>query len=189
MLLNIAHTLPSSRSNGPGLRAVLWVQGCRIECAGCHNPFLWEHSPRRIHSVEEIAAWIEKLDVRGLTLSGGEPFEQSLALAELCRTIREAGRDVMAFSGFTHEELKTDVRPFTRRLLAEVDLLIDGPYIGELRCAEPLRGSSNQQLHFLTQRISPEEVADLPRSELIIGTNDVMITGFSIERLARMVRR
>lgn len=188
MLLNIAHTLPSSRSNGPGLRAVLWVQGCKIQCAGCHNPSLWEHTPRRIHSVGEIAAWLERLDVRGLTLSGGEPFEQSLALAELCRNIRAAGRDVVAFSGFTHEELKTDVRPFSSRLLAEVDLLIDGPYIAELRCAEPLRASSNQRLHFLTQRISPEEVADLPRSELIVWTNDVMITGFEVERLTRMVR-
>ena len=188
MLVNLAHTLPASRANGPGLRAVIWVQGCGMHCVGCHNPSLWRHVVRRVHPVDELARWVLRQSGRGLTLSGGEPFEQSLALLELARIVREAGKDVVAFSGFTREQLDGGIRPFSRELLAEVDLLIDGPYEASMPAREGLRGSSNQRLHFLTGRISSAEIVDLPRLEVTLGEEKACVTGFSVDALSAMGR-
>lgn len=178
MTLNLAHLLPSSRANGPGLRAVLWVQGCSLRCPGCRNPRLWSHGLRRVLPVGDLVRWVLAQDGRGLTLSGGEPFEQARALAPLCRTVRAAGRDVVAFSGFTRAQLEAGVRPSTRDLLAEVDLLVDGPFVAAERSGDALRGSRNQALHFLSGRIRPEEVAELPRAELVLGEHVGVLTGF-----------
>lgn len=190
MLLNVAHLLVASRANGPGLRTVIWVQGCSLRCAGCRNPDLWQPALRRVLPVDDLARWSMARGGRGLTLSGGEPFEQSRPLASLCRTWRAAGRDVVAFSGFTRAELEAGVRPFTRDLLAEVDLLVDGPFVAAERSVDDvLRGSRNQRLHFLSDRIRPEELAALPRAELVLGEDEGVLTGFPSGELDVLWRR
>lgn len=161
-VLRVAAFEPRSEVNGPGVRAVVWVQGCPREpiCPGCYNPaFLPMQGPAEIVTASEMAARIFALpDIAGITLSGGEPFAQAAALAALARLVKSRGLTVMVFSGRTLRELRASNDPSVAALLAETDLLVDGPFVRERRGALPLRSSDNQELHFLSGRIRPEDV-------------------------------
>lgn len=190
-LLNLHDAVAPSRANGPGARAVLFVQGCSLACPGCHNPDTWRAEVRRVATVDAVAAWYRSFrGLRGITLSGGEPFEQAWALARLCSALRREGADVVAFSGLTRGELEGAARPHARALLAEVDLLVDGRFEVERAGSDVLRGSSNQRLHFLTDRIRPRDVEALPRSELVLGgSGRARVTGFGTAAARRLLGR
>lgn len=189
LLINLADSAAYSTANGPGERAVLWVQGCSLHCKGCHNPQTWAQVPRRVATVESVIMWFRsKPGLRGLTLSGGEPFEQAMALATLSRELRALGADVIVFSGFTREEIEGGVRPHAAELLRETDLLIDGRYLRNRPTSLPMRGSANQRLHFLTNRIEPEEIDRLPRGEWIGDGTRGVVSGFALQDLARLLR-
>jgi anaerobic ribonucleoside-triphosphate reductase activating protein len=91
--------------------------------------------------------------LRGVTFSGGEPFAQAESLSTLAESLSDAGLDVITYTGYTHEQLKSSGRPGWKRLLAATDILVDGPYVRELKTNLPMRGSSNQRLIFLTDRL------------------------------------
>jgi len=134
---------------GPSVRAVLWVQGCQLACPGCLVPNSWSRRGGERHTVSDLVDWVLAIeDIEGLTLSGGEPTEQTSALVELITRLREH-RDlgVVCYTGHYLEELGAD-----HPLLRHVDLLIDGPYRKELHADLLWRGSSNQRLHWLTPR-------------------------------------
>lgn len=189
-LISVADLLAPSFCNGPGVRAVLYVQGCELRCPGCHNPHTWDKNGGRALTVDALLDWYRSIPkLRGLTLSGGEPFEQAGPLAALCRAVRELGGDVVAFSGFVRSEIESAVRPFARELLAEVDLLIDGPYIASQACDLPLRGSANQAMHFLSGRIDSSEITRLPRSEWVGREGQGRVSGFQVRKLARLLTR
>ena len=136
---------------GPGTRYVVWVSGCHRNCPGCIAPD--SHDMTKGYPVEAGAlAWDILLSgVDGLTISGGEPFLQALALAEMVRTVRQRkDLGVIVYTGFTYEELLR--MPQAQSLLEQTDLLIDGPYIQELDDGLSLRGSSNQRTILLTKR-------------------------------------
>lgn len=152
--LNIAGFLPRSAVNGPGTRAVLWVQGCPRRCSGCFNrPFqpFTPAIPATADRLYEMIAAIPGID--GVTFSGGEPFAQAGPLAELGEKLRAAGLSVVTYSGYTVEELSEGDDPAWPALLAATDLLIAGPFIAELARPDLLKGSSNQQVIFLGTRI------------------------------------
>lgn len=137
--LNLMGYVDESQVNGPGSRAVVWVQGCKRECAGCFNTASWSFETNELISVTEVA---EKILANpgntGVTFSGGEPFWQAEALAELAQTVKKAGLNVMSFSGFTLEELQGDkAPPQAAKLLKELDILIDGPYVESLAINSP----------------------------------------------------
>ncbi|MDJ0727749.1 MAG: 4Fe-4S single cluster domain-containing protein [Prochloraceae cyanobacterium] len=137
--LNLMGYVDESQVNGPGSRAVVWVQGCKRECAGCFNTASWSFETNELISVAEVA---EKILANpgntGVTFSGGEPFWQAEALAELAQTVKKAGLNVMSFSGFTLEELQGDkAPPQAAKLLKELDILIDGPYVESLAINSP----------------------------------------------------
>lgn len=141
---------------GPGRRAVLWVQGCSLACAGCLVPRSWPAQSGFLRSVEWLADWVEGLpEIEGLTLSGGEPMEQAAALAVFIKKIRER-RDlgVVCYTGYRLEELAS---PSQGELLGQVDLLIDGRYLRAQHDDLLWRGSANQRLIYLTQRYQPAE--------------------------------
>ncbi|WP_437951566.1 4Fe-4S single cluster domain-containing protein [Sorangium sp. So ce296] len=189
MLLNLADAVAPSFANGPGARAVLWVQGCSIHCPGCHNPHTWSARPVRVCDTESVVRWYRSTpSLRGVTLSGGEPFEQARALAAVCRILRSDGSDVVAFSGYTREQLEDGVVPHSKLLLREVDLLIDGPYKAEEASRLTLRGSRNQRLHFLTDRIAPGDLDGIPSAEWIGRGERVRMTGFAISLLEGLWR-
>lgn len=151
IFLNVADVRHRSQVNGPGLRSVVWVQGCSRKCPGCINPHTHAHKPVKLLDPEELGHKLANIkDTIGITMSGGEPFEQAQACAILAETIKAAGKSVMVFTGFSFEELKESTEPSVRRFLKTIDLIIAGPFVQELKCESKFwRASSNQTVHFL----------------------------------------
>jgi anaerobic ribonucleoside-triphosphate reductase activating protein len=153
--LRVGARVPVTRAEGPGARFALWVSGCSLRCPGCCNPHLFAPDGAPIAAaalVAEVAA--VRAEIEGLTVLGGEPFEQAPALAEVCAGVRALGLSVIVFSGFSREELA--LRPDAGPLLATLDVLVDGRY--DARQPERTRrwvGSENQRFHYLTDRYSP----------------------------------
>ncbi|AUB81687.1 hypothetical protein THSYN_12420 [Candidatus Thiodictyon syntrophicum] len=179
--VRVAAYLPRSRANGPGLRSVLWVQGCPQRCPGCFNPAFLPCDGGRVVPVVAVADWVLAApDTEGLSLSGGEPFAQAAPLADLAERVRAAGKGVLIFTGHTAAALRTDTDADTRRLLAAADLLVAGPYRQESPIRHPLLASANQELIFLTGRYRHAELGPR-RTEFRIGADGAMtVTGFPL---------
>lgn len=142
-------TAPDSIVDGPGLRFAVFVQGCSHGCPGCHNPDSQPCGGGTVRAIDDLVADIaaNKL-AQGVTISGGEPFEQAAACAELARQCRALGLNVWTYSGYTYEQLAAGVPdPAARDLLQQTDVLVDGPFV-QVRHSFELkwRGSSNQRL-------------------------------------------
>ena len=141
---------PESIVDGPGFRYVVFVQGCPHHCPGCHNPQSHAFGCGTKRTVDELIEEMrENPLLSGVTLSGGEPFCQAEALCELAQRVREMGKTVFAYSGYTLEQLleKGKAEPAVRRLLSLTDTLVDGPYIEAQRDLElQFRGSRNQRV-------------------------------------------
>lgn len=139
---------------GHGVRAGIWTQGCTIHCAGCLSRDTWAADPRTAVPVSAVLGWLTSLPgpVDGVTISGGEPFEQPVALAELLRGIAAwrgaAPVDVLVYSGrvFSRLSRATD----SREILDLCDAVVAGPYVDRLNAGSPLKGSANQRIVPLT---------------------------------------
>lgn len=179
--VNLHDFVPRSRANGPGERAVVWVQGCPRRCPGCFNPDTLPFVTKQLVTVDELESRILAQEgIDGVTFSGGEPFAQAGALAELAKKLHEHGLTVVCYTGYTLKQLKAGNRSDWNALLSEVDLLIDGPFTQEQRCHEPYRGSANQILHLLTNRIRLEEVHGQSQTAefTLCAGGDIQQTGF-----------
>lgn len=158
--LRWARFLPATHAEGPGQRAAVWTQGCSVHCPGCFNPQLWTtRAGVRSDPVALGAAWARsarEAGSEGLTILGGEPFDQADAAATVAEAFRAAGMSVMVFSGYTHAHLREQRRADIDRLLAATDLLCDGPYLKELpETHRPWIGSQNQSIRALTEVYAP----------------------------------
>ncbi len=144
--LRIAGTIGESIVDGPGIRYVLFTQGCPHGCVGCHNPQTHDFAGGKEVTVDTLLADITKNPfVKAVTLSGGEPFCQPAALAQLAASLKEKGYHLMCYTGYTFEQLlqKEDARP----LLEQLDLLVDGPFVLDRKNIElKFRGSDNQRV-------------------------------------------
>ena len=131
--------------DGPGFRTSIYCAGCRHKCAGCHNPQSWAFDGGQEMTVEQILRVIESDPYANVTFSGGDPMYQAAGFAELAREIhRRTNKDIWCYTGFTFESL---INQDQRELLAELDVLVDGPFIEKLRDGDLLfRGSSNQRI-------------------------------------------
>lgn len=195
--VNMAAFLQRSEANGPGLRAVVWVQGCPFRCEGCANPDFLDFTPRELVPARELARRILGIEgIDGVTFTGGEPFAQALALAEVAHRVRNAGLTVATYTGYTYEQLRAGNSDWAA-LLQETDLLIDGPYVDTLAGDVRWRGSTNQRLIHLSPqgcRLRPphDTVEDTPRFELHVSGDEIVMTGFpsdkEAERLLRVLR-
>jgi anaerobic ribonucleoside-triphosphate reductase activating protein len=178
-LLRVHRFLPGSRANGPGLRAVLWLQGCSLGCPGCFNPETHTFSGGERVSVDILFQRILTLGktIEGLTLSGGEPLQQRRPLLALLERVRaETSLSVLLLTGFTWPEIGQ--MPEVDRLLACVDVLVAGRYDASQRLARHLQGSANKTIHFLTNRYSLADLETVPPAEVVItGTGEVLISG------------
>src|SRR5271157_1358578 len=181
LLLRVHHFEPSSRANGPGLRAVLWVQGCSLACPGCFNPqthtsIAGENWP--ISSLKDkILA--RRDDLEGFTISGGEPLQQRPALQALLKRIKqETALSVLLFSGYTWTEIQK-MRKIAG-LLDYVDVLIAGRYEASQRLASSLIGSANKTAHFLTSRYTINDLQEVPVAEIILSElGEIHFTGIN----------
>jgi anaerobic ribonucleoside-triphosphate reductase activating protein len=152
--IRIAGYLCESVVDGPGLRCVIFTQGCPHNCPGCHNPET--HSFDGGYITDTAALW-NKIKanpmLQGITFSGGEPFMWGHELSVIGSAAHEKKLTVMTYSGYTFEELreKADKDTGVRELLTVTDWLIDGPYIETQRdLSLRFRGSKNQRILDIT---------------------------------------
>lgn len=170
-LLRIHDFLPASRANGPGWRAVVWVQGCTLNCPGCFN--LETHDPEGGERMpvaalfRRIAALVEGIE--GLSISGGEPFQQPRSLLCLLRRVRqETNLSVLVFTGYTLGEIRG--MPEVEPLLAYIDVLVAGRYdvTQHLSDSLGLRSSANQTVHLLSEHYTMDDLRAVPPAEVIL---------------------
>lgn len=179
MQLRVHDVEPRSRANGPGVRFVVWFQGCDLGCAGCFNP--GTHGPRagRATTIAELEAQLAATPgVEGVTLSGGEPMQQPEAALAWLEVARARGLSTLMFSGYALDELRA--LPHGPDVLARLDVLIDGRYVARERLGEGLRGSANQRIRLLSPRYTLADVEATPVAEIRIGpTGELVLTGVS----------
>lgn len=139
---------------GPGPCVVIWTQGCSIGCGECTSPDTWDRGRGLWASIADVAAWATATGLERLTLSGGEPAEQAGPLVELLDSLRRSRPwMVTCYSGRYRQALEASGDPAVDGLLGRLDLLIDGPYVAGLHAPVAWRGSTNQTLHRLSDRI------------------------------------
>jgi anaerobic ribonucleoside-triphosphate reductase activating protein len=147
--MRIAGISKGSIVDGPGIRAVVYFQGCKHKCPGCHNPETHPMDGGVEMMVDEIVSYLDFSHLRGVTLSGGDPFFQAAEAATLARKINSMGFDVVTYTGFTWEQLVriAESDQGFKALIEASWLIVDGPYIEAQRHLNLAhRGSKNQRI-------------------------------------------
>lgn len=147
-VIDISGYAPNSITDGPGLRFGVFCQGCNHHCPGCHNPETHEFGIGTKVDVEDIYRMIKKDPiVRGVTFSGGEPFDQAEGFYELAKLLKADGYELAAYSGYTYEQLTRNTEDYKYKLLSLLDILVDGPFVLAKRSLSAgFRGSTNQRV-------------------------------------------
>ena len=165
-ILRVHGFLPASYVNGPGRRAVVWVQGCTLACPGCFNPETHPAGTGDRLPVEDLFARINALDaIQGVTVSGGEPLQQPRAVAALLRRIKaETALSTLVFTGYTWDEAQRRAPD----VLACTDVLLAGRY----------RPDRPKSVHCLTDRYTQADLAAVPPAEVVIDPDgSVVLSG------------
>ena len=151
-----------SVSDGPSLRAVLFFQGCKHHCPNCHNPQTWDFHDGCEYTVAELLRQL--LDtplIKGITLSGGDPFFQPLAAIQIAHAFHQRGKDVWAYTGFTWNNLLEKKDTARYELAKSCDVLVDGPFILAQRCLDlPFLGSINQRLIWVKESLKQGRIVE-----------------------------
>ena len=158
--LRISGIAEESIVDGPGLRYVLFTQGCPHHCKGCHNPETHDPQGGVLRDTNDLLQLFEENPLlSGVTFSGGEPFMQPGPLAIMAREVKKAGKTVVVYTGYTLEQLAAERNSAVHDLLLLTDTLIDGPYVESLRDPDLIfRGSSNQRV------LNRDVIADVLRT-------------------------
>jgi anaerobic ribonucleoside-triphosphate reductase activating protein len=186
--LNIMGYVSESEVNGPGRRAVIWLQGCLRHCPGCFNPDSWSFEINKPVSIASLARFIlDNPRNEGVTFSGGEPFWQATALAQLANLVKSAGLNVMSFTGFTLAQLRSKNAPAgAQELLSQLDILVDGPFIQELAINSPYSpvSSLNQKIHVFNPALQNQINWSSDQMEIhILKDGSRIVTGYRGEYL------
>jgi len=172
-----------SKVNGPGLRFVLWTQGCSKGCKNCFNPETWSFEKYKSLTPLEIFELIKNSNVSGVTITGGDPLEQPEELLELLILLESLNlsNGIIFFTGYTIDEINKDF--LLRKSLNYIDVLIDGRFEKDKRISSSLRGSENQNIIYFSSKIKEEELNIDQEVEVGILDNEMYVTGFpSISR-------
>ena len=166
--IRLAGVVTQSITDGPGLRFTVFTQGCPHKCKGCHNPETWDFDGGKDYNIDDLLSDFDSNPLlKGATLSGGEPLVRAGELLPFAKAIKERGKDIVCFTGFLFEDIleksKTDAD--LAEILKYIDILVDGPFVLELRdISDRFKGSSNQR------------VIDIPKSfdagEVVIWSDD-----------------
>jgi len=158
--MRVAGIIQDSIVDGPGLRCAIYVQGCGFRCEGCHNPGTWDENGGFEMRLDDIISDMRSNPLTdGLTLTGGEPFDQAAGCITLAAAARSQGLNVWVYSGSTFEELleKTKNDPETDRLLRLSDVLVDGRFILSKRTlSRKWYGSENQRVIDVQKSLAAE---------------------------------
>ena len=156
-MIRVAGELFDSLANGPGMRYVLFTQGCKIGCPECQNKHTWSMNGGVLMTYEEIINHInESPFITGVTLSGGDPIDQAQQTSELCLKIKEERPDlnIMLYTGRTLEQLKALKNKHIETILNTIDYLVDGRFESDkIEGASTYTGSSNQKIYDLKKNI------------------------------------
>lgn len=150
MDLQVAGFLEHSTVNGLGFRSVVFLSGCPHHCPDCQNEAMQAYDYGETITQDELLSRILKNKplIDGVTFSGGEPFEQSSALLPLAQKLKAEGLNLWCYTGYTYKQLLEDEHK--KRLLAEIDVLVDGLFLKQLMDPNlKYRGSSNQHIYAL----------------------------------------
>lgn len=177
--MNIAHIEESSFIYGPGRRFVIWVQGCSIHCKGCWNKGMWSFEDKVILSIRNLLHKIEteKEIIDGITLLGGEPLDQFAEVSELLIECKKLGMSTMLFTGYEMIEIEEKQMSL---IFDNLDILITGRYDKTKRTLNhQWIGSTNQQIHFLTDRYANYKIENNNYTEVTINEDGrTTILGF-----------
>lgn len=158
-MIRLASVTAHSSVDGPGLRTVVWFQGCPHHCVGCHNPKTQSVDKGYCVTIDELILKIESLHNKKITLSGGDPFLQALPLLELVERLESLGYNIWCYTGYTFEECL--IHPVFKACLRHMDMLVDGRFILEqMDHTLMFRGSKNQQIIDLKQYFELNTIND-----------------------------
>lgn len=180
LLINIHSVIPFSRINGSGARLVIFFQGCNGSCSDCFNPETHSFEEKSLLTSSEIFTRHFVNGIEGITISGGEPFEQPSGLLEILKAAKNNhGLSTIVYTGFTYENL-TDKMDF-KEIFEYIDVLIDGRYEKSNSESSLLaRGSTNQNFNFLNNRYSIKDFYIPGKVEYTVSKDgSVVQTGFS----------
>lgn len=146
-MLKLAGIVPDSVVDGPGIRVVVFCQGCPHRCPGCHNSDTWDMEGGSAFSEEQLYEIVTSNPLsKAVTFSGGEPFAQAHEIAQAARRLKAQGYEIASYSGYTFEQLQNGTEA-QKELLNVIDILIDGPFVLEEKSLNlNFRGSKNQRV-------------------------------------------
>ena len=175
--IRIHAVLHGSTANGPGMRSVVWTQGCSIRCPGCFNPETHALGEGELLDINELALRIFEAGTDGLTLTGGEPTDQLPEVHQLCEQYRKiCDRSIILYTGRTIDEIVQ--LPQGNALLNVIDVAITGRFVADLREETQQWGSSNQTLLMLSKRLLPGSFTNRHTELFIQQDGTIIITGF-----------
>ncbi len=185
MFLRLAEIVESTRAEGPGLRMAIWFQGCPLRCRGCCNPEMlsfrggsrWDLSDL----LDRVTQAKQRSSIEGITLLGGEPFAHAEGASAIAVAARAMNLSVMVFSGYLLADLRARCDSRVDALLTHTDILVDGPYDQDR--PDTVRrwiGSTNQRIHFLSDRYRPDDECWKRSNTLEIRLSDgeLAVNGF-----------
>ncbi|MBN1772532.1 MAG: radical SAM protein [Deltaproteobacteria bacterium] len=180
LTLRVHALLERSYANGPGCRAVVWVQGCSLRCDGCCNPGAQDPDGGHPVPVANLLARVRSIEgIEGITLSGGEPLQQAEAVGELLQEVRSTtGLSVVLFTGYAWDRVNR--QPDLATVAGLADIVVAGPFVQGLRLERGLRGSSNQTVHLLTDRYTLADLEAVPEVEVVLHDDATVVTGIAV---------
>ncbi|MHA1945000.1 MAG: 4Fe-4S single cluster domain-containing protein [Candidatus Hodarchaeales archaeon] len=188
--IRLSNIIPISEANGPGPHYTIWVQGCNLRCNGCFNPHTHDPDGGYLQPIpdllQKIASLWHKNEIKGVTITGGEPLQQIKSLTSLIRGVKDIGNiGIIILTGFSQVQCyklsEFDIiKQFT-------DVLIAGPFKKNQKLQEGIRGSSNKEVILFTDQYSQEEFSVIPPIEIFIDKEgSLSITGIKPEILNSM---
>lgn len=171
---------------GYGKRIGIWTIGCTHGCPQCSNPELWAKDNSKDISISEIIECVNQVkEADGVTITGGDPFEQPDSLLLLVEALRESGyRDIIVYSGYTYDELLKKGK-IEREILENIGILVDGLYKDDLNDNKSIRGSSNQRIIILDDTLSDRyrDVENWEReTQIVMSNNSIQAIGLPIKK-------
>jgi len=185
MFLSINCIIPCSKVNGHGKRTVIWFQGCSINCPDCFNQNMWNSKGGTQYLIDQLVNQIDNYkklyDINGVTISGGEPFDQVQGLSELVEQLSFHNISILCYTGYTMDKLVALNDKHVLNALSKINILIDGPFVRALKSDNLLlRGSRNQKIYYLNNSVEKPET-DRQQTEIEYLFDDsgyTFITGF-----------